>query len=546
MYLKLKKEIGEATENFFKLRDGHDLAELLEVPYMVINYHLYIAPETKKYGHFQIPKRGGGKRDICAPIGPIKILQRKLNSILQNVYKIKPFVHGFLNDRSIITNARMHIKKEFVLNIDLLDFFPSINFGRVYGMFKAKPYELPEKVAAKLAKLCCFNNQLPQGAPTSPIVSNMVCARLDGQLGKLAKKHDCIYTRYADDITFSTNQPNFPPELAVAKTSSIPYKEVAEVGPEVITIIKKNGFSINPRKVWLQPSRSRQQVTGLTVNSFPNVTRKYTNQIRAMLHAWEKYGLERAEKEFFSKHDRKHRRAIGPPGIFKKIVRGKLNFLKSVRSGQNPQYLRLCKKLAELDPDFAVIYERLEQAAKPIILEDAIFIIETDIYQGTAFLLDGVGLITCAHVLGKDISIHHCSTPDKPYKAKIIKKDSDLDIMILTFDDINRFVHLHKGDSSNLQRGYPISVVGFPNYAPGNTVQVYPGAIVGQKRSCAGHKRFNVSAPIYKGNSGGPVLDVEKRVIGIAVTGEDRPGLQPPKEEYGIIPIELLDVLLKT
>ena len=522
------------------------MAKLLEVPYKVLNYHLYIAPDTKKYGHFQIPKRGGGKRDICAPIGPIKILQRKLNSILQNVYKRKPFVHGFLNDWSIITNARMHINKEFVLNIDLLDFFPSINFGRVYGMFKAKPYELPEKVAANLAKLCCFNNQLPQGAPTSPIVSNMVCARLDGHLGKLAKKHDCIYTRYADDITFSTNQPNFPPELAVAKTSSISYKEVAEVGPELITIIEKNGFSINPRKIWLQPSRSRQQVTGLTVNSFPNVTRKYTNQIRAMLHAWEKYGWERAEKEFFSKHYRKHRRAIGPPGIFKKIIRGKLNFLKSVRSGINSQYLRLCKKLAEVDLDFVVIYERLERAAKPIILDDAVFIIETDINQGTAFLLDGVGLITCAHVLGKDISIYHHSTPDKPYKAKIIKEDSDLDIMILTFDDINRFVHLHKGDSSNLQRGYPISVVGFPNYAPGDTVHVHPGVIAGQKKSCAGDKRFNVSAHIYKGNSGGPVLDIENKVVGIAVTGEDRPGTKPPKEEYGVIPIELLDVLLKT
>jgi RNA-directed DNA polymerase len=515
----------------------------------VLNYHLYIAPETKKYGHFQIPKRGGGKRDICAPIGPIKILQRKLNSILQNVYKTKPFAHGFLNKRSIITNARMHINKEFVLNIDLLDFFPSINFGRAYGMFKAKPYELPEKVAAVLAKLCCFNNQLPQGAPTSPIVSNMVCARLDEQLGKLAKKYNCIYTRYADDITFSTDQPDFPSALATAKTSSIPYKEVAEVGSELKTIIEKNGFSINPRKVWLQPSRSRQQVTGLTVNSFPNVSRKYTNQIRAMLHAWEKYGLNWAEKEFFKKHDKKHRRVIGPPGIFKKIVRGKLNFLKAVRSSINPQYLRLCKKLAEVDPDFAVIYERLERAAKPIILDDAVFIIETDTNQGTAFLLDGVGLVTCAHILGgetKKTFVYHHSNPDMHYETKITKQDTKLDIMILTFEGIGRFVYLHKGDSSNLQRGYPISVVGFPNYAPGNTVQVYSGEIAGQKKSCAGHKRFNVSAHIYKGNSGGPVLDVESRVIGIAVTGEDRPGLQPPKEEYGVIPIELLDVLLKT
>jgi len=549
LYPQLKKDIGEATEDFFKLRDGHDLAELLEVPYRVLNYHLYIAPETKKYGHFQIPKRGGGKRDICAPIGPIKILQRKLNSILQNVYKTKPFVHGFLNGRSIITNARLHINKEFVLNIDLLDFFPSINFGRVFGMFKAKPYELPKKVAAMLAKLCCFNNQLPQGAPTSPIVSNMVCARLDGQLGKLARKYDCIYTRYADDITFSTDQPDFPSALEIAKTSSIPYKEIAEVGSELTKVIEQNGFFINPRKVWLQPSRSRQQVTGLTVNSFPNVIRKYTNQIRAMLHAWEKYELELAEKEFLKKYDKKHRRAIGPPGIFKKVVRGKLNFLKAVRSSKNPQYLRLCKKLAEVDPDFAVIYGRLERAAKPIILDDAVFIIETDTNQGTAFFLDGVGLVTCEHILGGEIKktfVYHHSNPDKHYETKIIKQDTKLDIMILTFEGMDRFACLQKGESGKLQRGDPVCVVGFPNYAPGNTVHVHPGVIAGLKKSCAGDKRFNVSADIYKGNSGGPVLDVENKVIGIAVTGEDRPGLQPPKEEYGAIPIELLDVLLKT
>lgn len=545
LYPQLRKDIGEATKDFFKLRDGHDLADLLETPYRVLNYHLYIAPETKKYGHFQIPKRGGGKRDICAPIGPIKILQRKLNSILQNVYKMKPSVHGFLNNRSIITNARIHVNKEFVLNIDLLNFFPSINFGRVYGMFKAKPYGLPEKIAAVLAKLCCFNNQLPQGAPTSPIVSNMVCARLDGQLEKLARKYDCIYTRYADDITFSTDQPDFPSAIAIAKTSSIPYKEVAEVGSELTKVIEQNGFFINPRKVWLQPSRSRQQVTGLTVNSFPNITRKYINQIRAMLHAWEKYGLERAEKEFFSKHDRKHRRAIGPPGIFKQIVKGKLNFLKAVRSEGNPRYLKLYKKLAEIDPEFRVIYEKIEQFAKGASIEDNVFVLDSSENQGTGFILDGIGLVTCQHVLGEDLNAYKATCPENKYAVKILKEDDILDVAVLKLEGLKLSSYLHKGESGKLKIGDSIRVVGFPDYAPGETIHDYPGVIVGQK-ICFGNKRFNVSAQIYKGNSGGPVLNAEGKVVGIAVTGEDRPGIKPPRVEYGVIPIELIDVLLKT
>ncbi len=551
LYPELKKDIGEATVNFFKLRDGHDLAELLEVPYKVLNYHLYIAPEAKKYGHFQIPKRGGGKRDICAPIGPIKILQRKLNSILQNVYKRKPFVYGFLKDGSIVKNAHKHINKEFVLNIDLLDFFPSINFGRVYGMFKAKPYELPKKVAAILAKLCCFDNQLPQGAPTSPIVSNMVCARLDGHLGKLAKKYNCIYTRYADDITFSTDREIFPFALAIAKTSSIPYKEVAEVGSELTKVIEQNGFSINPRKVWLQPSRSRQQVTGLTVNSFPNISRKYTNQIRAMLHDWDTNGLERAEeKHFLKKYDKKHRRAIGPPGIFKQIVKGKLNFLKAVRGEGNPQYLKLYKKLAKVAPEFGVVYDKIERSTKRKSIDDAIIVIEGENNIGTAFLLDKVGWVTCEHVLGEGLFAYKSSSPSEHYQVKVVKrKEHPLDIAILEIENTEEFTCLPKGDSSKVQRGDCISVAGFPDFGYGQTVHVYPGYIVGHRRFC-GFPRFNVDAHIYHGNSGGPVLNHKGEVIGIAVTGADMPEGKPSdeskKDPFGVIPINLVDDLLKT
>src|SRR5207302_1692057 len=143
---------------------------------------------------------------ISAPTSSIKIIQKRLNQVLQAVYKPKAPVHGFARDRGIVSNADRHINKKVILNIDLEDFFPTIHFGRVKGVLKAPPYSLPNEVAQTLGNICCYKRALPQGAPTSPVVSNMVCVSLDSGLRHLAEEHACTYTRYADDITFSTTR----------------------------------------------------------------------------------------------------------------------------------------------------------------------------------------------------------------------------------------------------------------------------------------------------------------------------------------------------
>lgn len=201
-------------EAFFKLRTRENVAALLDVRNTQLNYHLRISSPKSRYTTFSLPKKSGGIRTICAPITALKIIQQKLHQVLQMVYDPKPAAQGFLMGRSIITNAQRHVGKRFVLNIDLLDFFPSINFGRVRGLFLSKPYSLPENVATILTQICCHENFLPQGAPTSPIVSNMICRKLDSQLQRIAKEYRCTYTRYADDITFSTSLKTFPPSLA--------------------------------------------------------------------------------------------------------------------------------------------------------------------------------------------------------------------------------------------------------------------------------------------------------------------------------------------
>ena len=285
-------------KNLHRLKTPQDVAHLLEIKYSDLVYLIYRKKPETNYTTFQIKKRSGGFRDICAPISTLKILQRKLNHVLQLIYKPRPCVHGFTRDRSIVTNAQTHIRKNHVLNLDIKDFFPSIHFGRVRGMFLAKPYEVPEKPATVLAQICCFDS-IPQGAPTSPVISNMICSKLDGELQRLAQRFHCTYTRYADDITFSSTTPKFPKPLAIETTSGI------ELGGVLKKCIESNGFHIHEGKVRLQKPDRRQEVTGITVNDLPNVNRRFIRQLRAMIHAWKKYGYENAEREYHEKYCRK-------------------------------------------------------------------------------------------------------------------------------------------------------------------------------------------------------------------------------------------------
>lgn len=199
----------EQRQAFMSLTNPRDVAKLLDYKYSNFVFHIYKTSDKDKYTVFEVPKKSGGIRIITTPSHSMKRIQRRLNEVLQKVYKPKPVVYGFVQNRNIVENAERHKKKNWVLNLDLENFFPSINFGRVRGMFMGKPYNLPASVATLLAQICCFNNELPQGAPTSPIVSNMICAKLDSQLQDLAWQHHCFYTRYADDITFQLPCLNF-------------------------------------------------------------------------------------------------------------------------------------------------------------------------------------------------------------------------------------------------------------------------------------------------------------------------------------------------
>ena len=186
--------------NLEKLRAAQtlkDIAHIIGVKPSTVSFLLYKLPPVEKYYSFEISKRNGDTRLINAPERRLKMLQRRLANVLyQCIAEIeksasshRPLAHGFARSCSIFTNASVHKRRRYVLNLDLQDFFPSLNFGRVRGFFiKDKHFELDEKVATVIAQIACHNNELPQGSPCSPVISNLLGRFLDVRLVRFAKK----------------------------------------------------------------------------------------------------------------------------------------------------------------------------------------------------------------------------------------------------------------------------------------------------------------------------------------------------------------------
>lgn len=287
------------------------------------------------YHCFQIPKKAGGFRQIIAPLQPLKGLQHSIAVLLGMVFTPDEHATGFVSGRSIVDNARRHVGKRFVLNLDLKDFFPSIRQDRVLHSLMAEPFGLQEEAARFIASACCYTFRhgrcvLAQGAPTSPILSNIVCQEMDRRLQSLADQFDLEYSRYADDITFSGNRYVF--------------SEKGTFWNRLRGIIQFQGFQINKKKTRLQKKGERQEVTGLTVGERVNVDKQYIRQLRTILHLWETHGTAYMKWRFRRDvHTDKHSSA--DPVL---VIGGKLNYLKMVRGEADPCYLKLQSRFDRL------------------------------------------------------------------------------------------------------------------------------------------------------------------------------------------------------
>lgn len=241
------------------------------------------------YRTFFIPKKSGENRQIEAPCNRLKEIQRWIKDNIVDEFVVSEYATGFRKDISIVHNAKKHVGKELVINIDLKDFFPSITYEDVFLMFLYVGYR--RDVAHLLTKLCTNSqNVLPQGSPVSPSISNHILLKMDKRLGRLAESVGADYSRYADDITFSGNN------------------KISFILPLVERIVEEEGFQINKRKTRLQYSNQRQEVTGLVVNSKISVSKQIENEIKNALYFMQKYGVYnhmrqiKCNKLFYKEH----------------------------------------------------------------------------------------------------------------------------------------------------------------------------------------------------------------------------------------------------
>ncbi len=236
----------------------------LGIPKHVLTNYIFQADQF--YKTFRISKSSGrGQRVISAPSRKLKGIQKWIKIFILDSLPISINATGYRKGLSIKNNAWPHINKEFVCGLDIQDFFPSVTVNRVYGLFKSFGYS--SEIASALAKLTTFKGELPQGAPSSPSLSNLILEHMDIRIAKYCIRPHWSYTRYCDDLTISGNG-NFPPSAL---------KVIQE-------IVESEGFQLNQKKTRIRRNGSQQVVTGLVVNSFPNLTRQKKKSIRALFH----------------------------------------------------------------------------------------------------------------------------------------------------------------------------------------------------------------------------------------------------------------------
>jgi RNA-directed DNA polymerase len=462
--MKLEQaHIDQIRTAFEKMQSREDLLHVLNeakplvygdkaVPFDLKQLTWYANPKLgrKRYAEFKIKKKSGAERCIHAPVKGLKSLQKTLSFVLQCVYEPHNAAMGFVRDRSIVDNAKLHVGSKYVYNIDLKDFFPSVDQARVWKCFQLKPFNLnkassvepqymkwedfkkehlktdepvtflkgkgrmftntpygtlyvannfdKEKdkyillgssslktkagkslegtlwlvnkipdtnrldIANIIASLCCTEmeverknetgewekvkrNVLPQGAPTSPVITNIVCQKLDYLLSGVAKRFGLKYSRYADDITFSSMHNVYQPESVFLK--------------ELHRIIAEQNFYIKESKTRLQKDGYRKEVTGLLVNEKANVQQRYIKQLRMWLYYWERYGYERASGFFLQQYiaDKGHVRN-GKPDMAN-VISGKLDYLKMVKGADNELYQKLKTRFEKLTGKVASVSKNL-------------------------------------------------------------------------------------------------------------------------------------------------------------------------------------------
>ena len=333
LYYLYKKTHHRRAARFARLSNVRDAAALLRFTTAA----LLEMVNRPIYTQFTIPKKKGGLRTVFAPSGDLNCVQQNLNRFLQAAYYCdKPnCAHGFVfspayekEQYNIVSNALPHVAKNYVMNIDLKDYFPSISTARVKALFEGNEFCFSENMAIVFALLSTYQRRLPIGAPSSPVIANLITKPLDLALERYCAPRNISYTRYADDLTFSSDR-FFDAEAIAA----------------IKAMIVAHDFTVNEKKFRIQSAMRQQTVTGLVVNEKVNVDRKYIRKIRAMLHQSETEGVHVAATNHYGlKQKASNEEALA----FVRRLGGMIDFVGMVRGRKDELYKKLKKQFIEI------------------------------------------------------------------------------------------------------------------------------------------------------------------------------------------------------
>ncbi|WP_270296140.1 reverse transcriptase domain-containing protein [Eggerthella sinensis] len=532
----------------------------------------------RKYVRFGIPKKNGEIRLIEAPKTSLKVMQKLLANLLSPYYCAPRCVHGYVGNRSIISGASSHLKRDLCgkvipdktkhrayVSLDIKDFFPSINSKRIYGLLVGKHLNLSRDVAFCIANLCVGEKGLAQGSPASPLLSNMICLTMDRSLTEYAKKKGLFYTRYADDITFSTSNRKL--------FRNIFFEDgIFSVPAELRTIIETHkgipSFRLNDEKTHYRLENERQMITGIVVNSKLNLRREYYRQLRSCLHTWISKGKTEAARKYYKKSNVDDEDS----NSLEMRLYGKLNHYKQIAEANRSR----CTPLEKLGSMFNQICEGSKfPIHKP---EDSLFLIkafplrddgEGSYKEGTGFFLQDVGIVTSRH------TFDDYSFDGAPLKIEITSMKTGASIS----QDIKvaqRKQHLHY-DCVKLEFCQEDIDRAFPGVAPlpitsftegelpvtsGDELTAFDWTIASDPdldlrewqcveiiAHCTKPSRGNQfgrmarvkDANFYKGMSGGPILNDIGEVVGIVQSGIDREAPFANRTESKLLFLDRLD-----
>ena len=535
-------------------RNLREIAFAMNRNYRRQMFHIaYGLHPAARYKEFSIPKKSGGERRICAPRVALLNLQKDFLNLLTPDYRPRAHVHGFVSghQRSIVSNARQHVSKRWVLNIDLEDYFETIHFGRIRGRLMAPPYIYPGQIAQFIAHIACFQttkevdgrnrltNVLMLGGALSPILANIVSDKLDAELSRFCRQLGCTYTRYADDITISSNRRTFPGSIGrFANPESF---EEFTLSDSFQQLIEDNGFRINHSKTRLLGHAFHQEVTGLLVNEKVNVKRKFVREVRAMLHDWEMRGYDAAQDRHFNeKRPNRGRLPQQEARNFEWVVRGKIEFIRQVKGSTDQVFRRFATKFNSLSSGQHFSIPLVEDHE---VLNAAVWYLENDTDAGsvgTCFAVEENLFVTCAHCLGPNLRIFPRQRPSFPMEAEEIARDDHNDLAVIKLrnplpalrpETVLQIAFNSEVEAIGIKS--PVQTAGYPSNLDSASLTISSTEVTGFSRKSfdgsppATDNVFALLSGTYEGMSGGPILH-EGKVIAVIVRG--------PNNDDGRIP----------